>query len=100
MKTKSPLHRPLRPNPGLITAVQESASDLIEHQMIRDRQRFKFEKQKLVLLLTLILSLWLMFALLWEKLDDLRPAGAAPTLESAPPSLDSENPNPEPHYVL
>ena len=63
----------MHPYSELIAVVQESASDLVEHQMTRDRERFDYEKQKLVLLITLILSLWIMFFLLWGKLDDLRP---------------------------
>jgi len=67
----------MHPYAELITAVQESASDIVEHQMTRDRERFAYEKQKLVLLITLILSLWIMFFLLWGKLDDLHPGDTA-----------------------
>jgi hypothetical protein len=67
----------MHPYSELIAVVQESASDLVEHQMTRDRERFQYEKQKLVLLITLILSLWIMFFLLWGKLDELRPGDTA-----------------------
>jgi hypothetical protein len=67
----------MHPYSELIAVVQESASDLVEYQMTRDRERFAYEKQKLVLLILLILSLWIMFFLLWGKLDDLHPADAA-----------------------
>jgi hypothetical protein len=69
----------MNPYSELIKVVQESASDIVEHQMTRDRQRFLYEKHKLVLLITLLLSLWIMFFLLWEKLDEMQPAEAAPT---------------------
>ena len=72
----------------LIATVQESASDLVEHQMTRDRERFAFEKQKLVLLILMALSLWIMFFLLWEKLDDLRS-------DEVPPAVE-RNSSPEP----
>ncbi len=64
-----------------ISTVQESAADLVEHQMTRDRERFSYEKQKLVLLILICLSLWVMFFLLWEKLDDFRPDDAPPAVE-------------------
>ena len=67
----------MHPYSELIAVVQESASDLVEHQMTRDRERFAYEKQKLVLLILLILSLWIMFFLLWGKLDDLHPGDTA-----------------------
>ena len=51
----------------LTATVQESASDLIDHQMKRDRERFSYEKQKLVLLILIALSLWIMFFLLWKS---------------------------------
>ena len=63
----------MHPYSELIATVQESAADLVEHQMTRDRERFAYEKQKLVLLILMFLSLWVMFFLLWEKLDDFRP---------------------------
>lgn len=65
----------------LIATVQESAADLVEHQMTRDRERFSYEKQKLVLLILMFLSLWIMFFLLWEKLHDFRPDQAPPAVE-------------------
>jgi hypothetical protein len=67
----------MHPYSELIAVVQESASDLVEHQMTRDRERFAYEKQKLVLLITLILSLWIMFFLLWGKLNELCPNDTA-----------------------
>ena len=72
----------------LIATVQESASDLVEHQMTRDRERFAYEKQKLALLILLILSVWIMFFLLWERLHDFRPDDTAPAAEhlASPPS--------------
>jgi lipopolysaccharide export system protein LptC len=69
----------MNPYSELIRVVQESASDLVEHQMTRDRQRFLYEKHKLALLITLLLTLWIMFFLLWEKLDERQPTEAAPT---------------------
>ncbi len=72
----------MHPYSELIAVVQESASDLVEHQMTRDRQRFQYEKQKLALLIVLILSLWIMFFLLWGKLDDIRPGDTGPTARS------------------
>ncbi len=77
----------MHPYSELIATVQESAADLVEHQMTRDRERFAYEKQKLVLLLLMFLSLWIMFFLLWEKLDDLRPAESAPSSERSPSSI-------------
>ena len=82
-RSRSTMH----PYSELIAVVQESASDLVEHQMTRDRERFAYEKQKLVLLILLILSLWIMFFLLWEKLDDLRPGESAPSSERSPSSI-------------
>ena len=95
----------MHPYSELITAVQESASDLVEHQMTRDRERFAYEKQKLVLLITLILSLWIMFFLLWGKLDDLCPAKDVPSGENhtSPLVPDLVTPDREPssfHYVI
>jgi hypothetical protein len=90
----------------LIATVQESAADLVEHQMTRDRERFSYEKQKLVLLILMFLSLWIMFFLLWEKLDDFRPDNAPPAVErnSTPdPTTLPGHPFEEPvaiHYVL
>jgi hypothetical protein len=72
----------MHPYSELIATVQESASDLVEHQMTRDRERFQYEKQKLVLLILLILSLWIMFFLLWGKLYDLCPSDTTPTARS------------------
>jgi len=79
----------MHPYSELIATVQESAADLVEHQMKRDRERFAYEKQKLVLLILLILSIWIMFFLLWGKLDDLRPGDAPPAAEhnSSPSDL-------------
>jgi hypothetical protein len=96
----------MHPYSELITTVQESSADLVEHQMTRDRERFAYEKQKLVLLILMFLSLWIMFFLLWEKLDDFRPDEGTPAVE--------RNSNPDPaakplhrfedpiavHYVL
>jgi hypothetical protein len=65
----------------LVATVQESTADLVEHQMTRDRERFAYEKQKLVLLILMVLSLWIMFFLLWERLDDFRPDEAPPAVE-------------------
>ena len=95
----------MHPYSELIAVVQESASDLVEHQMTRDREQFAYEKQKLVLLILLILSLWIMFFLLWGKLDDLYPAKDVPSGEiHASPSLpDLVTPDREPssfHYVI
>jgi hypothetical protein len=100
--------QPMHPYAELIITVQESAADLVEHQMTRDRERFQFEKHKLVLLIALILSVWIMFFLLWAKLDDLRPAKDAPFREkhSSPPVSDPAMPDrdqPETtqfHYVI
>jgi hypothetical protein len=82
----------MHPYSELIAVVQESASDLLEHQMTRDRERFAYEKQKLVLLITLILSLWIMFFLLWGKLDDLRAGEADPAAVHNPPPSDLVTP--------
>ena len=65
----------------LIATVQGSAADLVEHQITRDREWFAYEKQKLVLLILLFLSFWIMFFLLWEKLDEFRPDEAPPAVE-------------------
>lgn len=86
----------------LIATVQESASDLIDHQMKRDRERFSYEKQKLVLLILIALSLWIMFFLLWEKLDDLRPGDSTPAAEHHSPSSFPAPRQEEPisiHYI-
>ena len=86
-----PTHRsrhPMHPYSELIATVQESAADLVEHQMTRDRERFAYEKQKMVLLILMFLSLWIMFFLLWEKLDDFRPDEETPAVE--------RNSNPDP----
>ncbi len=83
-------HRRYRPSGHsyreLIATVQESSSDLIDHQIKRDQERFAFEKQKLVLLIVVVLSLWIMFFLFWQKLDDVRPGDPAPAVDhhSAP----------------
>ena len=90
----------MHPYSELIAVVQESASDLVEHQMMRDRQRFFYEKQKLALLIVLILSLWIMFFLLWGRLDELSPSEAAPAAErQMPPLRDSHDPT-SPYYVI
>lgn len=81
MKSVPRSRQNMHPYSELIATVQESASDLVEHQMTRDRERFAYEKQKLVLLILLILSVWIMFFLLWEKLDDLRPGEMPPAGE-------------------
>jgi hypothetical protein len=95
----------MHPYSELITVVQESASTIVEHQMTRDRNRFAYEKQKLVLLILLILSIWIIFFLLWGKLDDLRPAKDAPAGENnTSPSLPGlVTPDQAPssfHYVI
>jgi hypothetical protein len=90
----------------LIATVQESASDLVDYQMKRDRDRFAYEKQKLCLLLLIALSLWVMFFLLMEKLDDSATGVPAGQLRSivpnpAPTSPDSGEPVPSQfHYVI
>ena len=92
----------------LIATVQESAADLVEHQMTRDQERFRFEKQKLALLLVLILSLWVMFFLVWEKLGELCPATDTPAVEKHalpvdpdPAMPDRDEPANHPfHYVI
>ena len=90
----------MHPYSELIAVVQESASDLVEHQMMRDRQRFFYEKQKLALLIVLILSLWIMFFLLWGRLDELSPSEAAPAAErQMAPLRDSHDPT-SPYYVI
>ena len=71
----------MHPYSELIATVQESAADLVEHQMTRDGERFAYEKQKLVLLILMFLSLWIMFFLLRERLDDLRSDEAPPAVE-------------------
>ena len=89
----------MHPYSELIAVVQESASDLVEHQMTRDRHRFFYEKQKLALLIVLILSLWIMFFLLWGKLDELAPIE---TLPPDPPThlhRDSQDPA-SPYYAI
>ena len=86
-RTRRPRHF-MHPQYDLIATVQESAAaDLIEHQIMRGRQRFAYETQKLVLLILMFLSLWIMFFLLWEKLDDFRPDVEPPALERISPSL-------------
>ena len=105
MKSRQNMH----PYSELITAVQESASRIVEHQMTRDRERFQFEKQKLGLLIVLILSLWVMFFFLCDKLDELRPGEVAPAGEShnpipiaeptAQPDRDQQEPS-QFHYVI
>jgi hypothetical protein len=90
----------MHPYSELIAVVQESASDLVEHQMMRDRQRFFYEKQKLALLIVLILSLWIMFFLLWGRLDELIPTDDAPAAErQIAPHRDSHDPT-SPYYVI
>ena len=90
----------MHPYSELIAVVQESASDLVEHQMMRDRQRFFYEKHKLALLIVLILSLWIMFFLLWGRLDELSPGEAAPAAErQMAPHRDSHDPT-SPYYVI
>jgi hypothetical protein len=78
----------MHPYSELIATVQESASELVKHQMTRDRERFAYEKQKLVLLTLLILSIWIMFFLLWGKLDDFRP-GDTPRPSASTASLST-----------
>ena len=82
MKSVPRSRQTMHPNSELIATVQKSASEIVEHQMTRDRERFQFEKQKLGLLIVLILSLWVMFFFLCDKLDELRPNGAAPAGEN------------------
>ena len=104
MKSRQNMH----PYSELITAVQESASRIVEHQMTRDRERFQFEKQKLGLLIVLILSLWVMFFFLCDKLDELRPGEATPAGENhaSPPLADPTTPDRDQressqfHYVI
>jgi hypothetical protein len=97
------IHHPstaMHPYSELINVVQESASDLVEHQMTRDRQRFFYEKQKLALLIVLILSLWIMFFLLWGRLDELIPSENTPAAEpQMAPHRDSHDPT-SPYYVI
>ena len=105
MKSRQNMH----PYSELITVVQESASHIVEHQTTRDRERFQFEKQKLGLLIVLILSLWVMFFFLCDKLDELRPGEVAPAGEShnpipiaeptAQPDRDQQEPS-QFHYVI
>ena len=89
MKSVPRSRPPMHPYSELIATVQESTADLVEYQMMRDRERFAYEKQKLVLLILLILSIWIMFFLLWGKLDDFRPGDAPPAAEhnSSPSDL-------------
>jgi len=90
----------MHPYSELIAVVQESASDLVEHQMMRDRQRFFYEKQKLALLIVLILSLWLMFFLLWGRLDELSPGETAPAAERQMAPLRDNHDPASPYYVI
>ena len=83
----------MHPYSELIAVVQESASDLVEHQMMRDRHRFFYEKQKLALLIVLILSLWIMFFLLWGRLDELSQRGRASRRTSNGPPPGQPRPN-------
>src|ERR1700761_1915883 len=87
-------HRPIGPSyRELIATGEESAGDLIDYQMKRDQERFSYEKQKLALLILIVLSLWVMFFVFWEKLDDARPLDPAPAIDRhSVPSF------PEPHY--
>jgi len=94
--------------PDLISVIQESASDLVEYQLTQDHDRFRFEKQKIALLFILILSLWVMFFFLEERIDDLRssmgvPAGEQRFTLPPPDPVDPERSQPETsqfHYVI
>jgi hypothetical protein len=92
----------MHPYHDLISVVQESASDLVEHQMTRERERFRFERHKLALLVILILSLWIMFFLIWGELDELKVDKDSPTEDIQVPSHHFLLPVPqqEPHYVI
>ena len=90
----------MHPYSELIAVVQESASDLVEHQMMRDRQRFFYEKQKLALLIVLILSLWIMFFLLWGRLDELSPGETTPAAERQMAPLRDNHDPASPYYVI
>jgi hypothetical protein len=90
----------MHPYSELITAVQESASDLVEHQMTRDCHRFFYEKHKLALLIVLILSLWIMFFLLWGRLDELIPTDNAPAAERQMAPLRDPHDPASPYYVI
>lgn len=106
MKPSNRSRHSMHPCSELIATVQESAADLVEHQMTRDRERFAYEKQKLVLLILMVLSLWIMFCLLWEKVDEFRPDEATPAVErNSPPEPTAlpGHPFEEPiaiHYVV
>ncbi len=90
----------------LIATVQESAADLVEYQMTRDQERIAYEKQKLVLLILMFLSFFIMFFLLWERLDGFRPDETPPVIERNGPPGPATLPGhrfDEPvaiHYVL
>ena len=109
MKSVPRSRQTMHPHSELIATVQKSASEIVEHQMTRDRERFQFEKQKLGLLIVLILSLWVMFFFLCDKLDELRPGEVAPAGEShnpipiaeptAQPDRDQQEPS-QFHYVI
>jgi hypothetical protein len=92
----------MHPYHELIAVVQESASDLVEHQMTRDRERFRFERHKLALLVILILSLWIMFFLIWGELDEVKVEKSSPVEDIQVPSHHflPPVPEPEPHYVI
>jgi len=92
----------MHPYHELIAVVQESASDLVEHQMTRDRERFRFERYKLALLVTLILSLWIVFFLIWRELDELKVEKSSPVEDIQVPSHQMPPAVPEqaPHYVI
>lgn len=77
------------PYSELIEKIEECADAFTRDQDERDYQLVQYEKFKVFLLVLLLISTWIMFFLLWTRLDDLpvnqpAPSGSHPSPEYQP----------------
>lgn len=88
------------PYEELIERAEQSVQSLIRSNFARDAKRERLEKKKILLLALILASAWLIFFLLYNRLEILFPPSPEPTHQYVPPAHYQIHEGSEPIYAI
>jgi hypothetical protein len=88
------------PYDELIQRVEQSIQSLARSNFARDARRDRLEKKKILLLALILVSAWLIFFLVYNRLDSVFPPSPESSRQYEPPVHNQIHQGSEPIYAI
>jgi hypothetical protein len=88
------------PYDELIQRVEQSIQSLMRSNFARDAKRERLEKKKILLLALILVSAWIIFFLLCDRVDSEFQPSREPSREYVPPAHYQIHQSDEPIYAI